>query len=286
MADENTETKVSPAPAAGDAAKATPPAGGAGGASGDAGAKADGAKPDLPKADAGSPNVVTIGDDDYPVDADGYLKISVQTFKRRMGRYSKVQLREAFGTDDVDDIKARLGEHAKLKAKAEDDHKKTLAKEEALALERDKEKTRADRAEARAAQLAEEREFHEADSEVRAAAEKHVKPGKLSKLAVYEFGEHVRDLDDDEAAKLTKRDVDKWFADWAKENPDYARTAKDDKDKKDDKGVRKPMEHGAGDAGAAPKAADSPGGKTARPGQANSMSDDEYRQFKRSQGLS
>ena len=286
MADENTETKASPAPTTTQAATGTPPAAGTGGTSG-AGGKAD-AKADAGKADdAGSPQTVEIGDDEYPVDAKGNIVMSASTLKRRMGRYSKKQLMDTFGTDDVNDLKARLDEHGKLKAQSEDQRKKQLAKEEQLAEDLAKERDKSARAEARANQLAEEREYQQADSEVRTTAEKHIKAGKPTKLAVYEFGEYVRDLDEDEAAKLKPKDVDAWFRQYAEDNQEFAKGAKEPEPKKEAKpGERKPLSHGAGDAGAAPRAASATDAKTAKPGQSNSMTDAEYRKFKHDQGLS
>lgn len=275
------EDKANPAQTTTDnAAKVTTPLAGTGGG--------EVAKSEAGKSATADPQIVTIGDDDYPVDKDGYLRISVQTFKRRLGRYSKVQLKEFFGTDNVEDIKARLDEHGKLKEKSDAEHRKTLAKEEQLQQERDKERKRADDAEARATKLAEEREYNQADQEVRAAAEEFVKPGKLAKLAAYEFGEYVRDLDEDEAASITKSDVKKWFRQYAIDNPEFAKGAGPAKSEEagDDKAKeRKPLSHGAGEQGGAPTPAPAVGGKTARPGQPGSMTDAEYRAFKRQQGI-
>ena len=135
---EATDTKDGGAPS-GTAAAAAPttqqaaagaPAGGTGGASGGA-SKDDGGKGDGGKAEGGEgegdPKTVTIGDDEYPVDAKGFLSISVQTFKRRLNRYSAKQLKDTFGTDNVDDIKSRLDEHGKLKAQSEEQRRKQLA---------------------------------------------------------------------------------------------------------------------------------------------------------------
>ena len=283
MADETKETtdvKASPAPAAAGVTTATPPlAGSGGGTSG--GSKSDDAKSST--AGTTDPQVITIGDDDYPVDGEGFIKLSSQTFKRRLSRYNKVQLKEAFGTDDIADIKSRLDEHGRLKAKADDDHKKTLAKEEQLQLERDNEKKLRIAAEAKATQLSEEREYREADRSVTDAASKHI-AAKFTDFATYKFGCYVRELDDDESDAIKPKDVSAWFRQFAADNPEYAvgaATVADDKPK-----VRKPLEHGAG-GGVAPSPAPAPatGGKTPRPGQPNSMNAEEYRQWKKDQGI-
>ena len=294
---EATDTKDGGAPS-GTAAAAAPttqqaaagaPTGGTGGASGGA-SKDDGGKGDGGKAEGGEgegdPKTVTIGDDEYPVDAKGFLSISVQTFKRRLNRYSAKQLKDTFGTDNVDDIKSRLDEHGKLKAQSEEQRRKQLAKEEQLAEDLKKERDRADKAQARADQLAEEREYREADQDVRKVAERYVEPGKFSKLAMVEFAEYVRDLDEDEVSKLKDKDVEAWFKQYADDNPKLAKGAKPGKGEDDDKSkVRRPIEHGAGAAGADPKATPQEGAKTPKPGTPTTMTDAEYKAHKLSRNI-
>jgi hypothetical protein len=277
---EHTEVKASPAPAA--AAVTTAPVAGIGGGSGES-AKTDAAKSEAGKSAAAEARTVSIGDDEYDVDEGGYVKIPATAFKKRLNRYTKAQLKEAFGTDNVEDIKLRLDEHGKLKAKADEDHKKTLATEERLQLERDNEKKLRIAAESKAEALAEEREYREADHSVNETASRHV-DAKFTDFAAYKFGCYVRELDDDEADAIKPKDVASWFKQFAADHPEYAIGAKpaaaaDDKPK-----VKKPMEHGAG-GGVAPPPAPASGGKTPRPGQPNSMSAEEYRQWKKDQGI-
>lgn len=222
---------------------------------------------------------VSVGDDEYPVDEKGFIQIPATAFKKRLNRYSKNQLREAFGTDDIADLKARLDEHGNLKAKSEKERLATLAKEERLSEELAKERNARTLAETKAAKLVEDREYQAADTEVRSTAEQYIKPGKMAKLAVYEFGEYVRELDDDEADALKPKDVKAWFEKYAKENPELALGSKPEK-----KTERKPISHGAGDQESPPPMPIS-GGKTARPGQPNSMTDEEYRAYKASLGI-
>ena len=274
---------ASPSPTTTQQAAATPPAAGTGGASGGVSAsKDDGGKADV----ADDPKMVSIGDDEYQLDAKGYINISAQTFKRRLSRYSAKQLKDTFGTDDVADIKARLDEHGKLKAQSEEQRRKQLAKEEQLAEDLKRERELRTAAESKAEQLAEEREYREADSDVRKAAEKYIQPGKFSKLAVVEFAEYVRDLDDDDARKLKDKDVDAWFRQYAEDNAELAKGAKPGKpDEEKEKPARKPMSHGAGGAGADPPATPQNGGKTPKPGTPTTMTDAEYKALKRSQGI-
>lgn len=228
------------------------------------------------------PKTITVGDDEYIVDPRGMVQIPMAAFKKRLNRYNKTQLKEAFGTDDVEDLKSRLAEHGELKAQSEKQRIATLKKEEQLAEELAKERKLREEMEHRANQLAEDREYREADQEIRQLAESYVKPGKFVKLAMVEFAEYVRELDDDEAEKLKPRDVRAWFEKYAKENPDLAKPDKAGEKKPE---VKKPISHGAGDQGSPPAAPAGVGGKTPRPGAANSMTDAEYRAYKASLGL-
>lgn len=222
---------------------------------------------------------VAIGEDEYDVDEKGFVKIPATAFKKRLNRYTKSQLREAFGTDNVDELKEKLTEHGKLKAKSEEERRKQLAKEEQLAEDLRKEKTAREKAEQTATRYREEREYQEAESDVQRLAKKYVDPDYID-YVVFKLGSHIRDLDVDEANRLKETDLEKWLKGFAEDHPKYSKGTKDERKAE----IKKPLTHGAGDPGS-PNPTQSAGGKTARPGQPNSMTDAEYREFKRQHNI-
>ena len=238
-----------------------------------------------PKAGQASPNTIEIGEDTYDVDDKGRIMISAQAFKRRLNRYTKNELKAAFGTDDVDDLKSRLDEHGKLKAKSEESRRSQLAKEEQLAEDLRRAKEEAEEARAEAMSLKDARDIHETDSHVRDIASGYVRNAKCAKLAATEFKEYVRELDPKEVDRISDKDIKAWFKDWADENPDFAKTAESTKGNGQEH-ERRALNVGAGDdQGAKPKPIPAGSGKTAKPGHPNSMSHEEYKAFLKAQGI-
>ena len=280
--DKGTEGKAPQAPVTdADIARAAAGQSGSGGA-----AKQDGDDgKHVESAAKSEPQVITIGDDEYETDEKGYIKIPASSFKRRLNKYSKAELKAAFGTTDVDDIKARLDEHGKLKAKSEEERRKQLAKEEQLAEDLRKEQDARKRAEMTAAKLAEDREYRDADQAVRRSASKYIANERFLKLAVYEFGEYVSDeLDESEANALTPADVDKWFKKYSEDNPDFSKQQQG-KSKEEKPKEKRAMSVGGGESNVEPKSLPTHNGKTPRPGQSNSMTDKEYKDFLATHGI-
>lgn len=126
-----------------------------------------------------------------------------------------------FGGTDPAQVKAQL-------AKLQELEKKQAEAERANMSELDK--MRADLAAANERSLVLERERDEAkqahqyekqDQLVVGIASRYVSP-KAVRLARVEFAEHVKTLTENERKSMTDRDASKWFAAYAKENPEFA----------------------------------------------------------------
>lgn len=225
-------------------------------------------------------------DDDIPDDAE-LLELSPTALKGRLRRASKKELRDRFGTDDPNEIKAKLDRLAELEAKEEE-------RENANKSELEKEKSRADKAEQRAKQ-AEERLTAVYDARVIETEENRIV--KLAKEAGMDpdyieeqFPKFARFLNENykerDLKKLKDKDIKKWFEDRIKAKPKLAldttetTTTETTKEK-----PKAPLTNGPGNR--APNAA--PGNpqanKSMKPGQANSMTRAEARAEMAKQGI-
>jgi hypothetical protein len=141
------------------AAPATPPA---------AGSPPSPSPPAPAAPPAASPSTAPAGttsgesdDDDDDLEGDQVIQLSKKKFAARLARASKAQLRELFGTDDVEAIKASQEELKTLRAREEENRKAKLSEDERrreeLASERklrEQAEARVERVEIRAAERA------------------------------------------------------------------------------------------------------------------------------------
>lgn len=231
------------------------------------------AKKDEPKG----PSATAIGDDDeVPENAD-LLQLSKTALAKRLTRHTKSELKERFGTDDFDDIKAKLVKFAEYEAEKEAARVAALSEQEKLKEELAEANKRAEKAETKHAKALEQQAFSEYDREAEGVvgtlvADKHVK------RVVRELKEHVLTLDDEELKK-PKKVFESWAKDFIKENPEFARTAPPE--------IKKiPITNGADPNGRRERADVDMATKTPKPGQPNSMSKAEFANYKRSRGLS
>lgn len=219
-------------------------------------------------------------DDELPEDSE-LVSMSKQALTKRLDRHTKKELRERFGTDDYSKIKSDLDELADFRAKKEETRKAALSKEQKLEEEKRLAEKRADDL---AAELEKERNqqvFAEYDATAKEVFADKIAP-KHMKRAVRELKEHILSMDEDEAPKepkKAKKAFEKWTKEWLEENPEFAKAAPEEPKKIAlTTGSNPNARREKGDAELAHK--------TAKPGQANSMSKAEYAAFKRERGLS
>lgn len=195
----------------------------------------------------------------------------------------KAQLREQFGTDDLTQIKGGWEERQKLR-EAEDKRKRE-AMTEGDRLRADLEKERQARlaAEARTKDVERARLYEKQDTAVRRIASQYADDEVVPVLTLM-FARHLKEnVPADAAKQMTEKDVAKWFADYVRKNPKLGKTpAAAPKPPV----VQKPVTTGANPNQEKPQAAGGVAGKTPRPGQPNSMTKTEYRDWLKQRGYS
>lgn len=239
-----------------------------------------------------APVIRELGDDEDPKDGERVTMTGKQ-FRARMSRASSAKLKEVHGTDDVEIIKGNEKKRLDLEAAAEQRRLADLSE-----IERQKELTRianerATAAEERTLEVEDRQMVAQADAEVKVVAGEYIDP---------KFWRHVRqDLSSHLAAKFTVDQLDamdeaaqekearSFFTDYVKENPEYAKKGGQTTNEPP---PRVPLVTGganpADGANVKPAPLITTGkykGKTAAPGHPNSMTDAEFKGWKKEQGL-
>lgn len=200
----------------------------------------------------------------------------------------KAWLKEKFGTEDP--VEAEKRAKRLLQLEADEDKRKRASMSELDRIKDDLDRERKLRADAEArAQAAEAGRMHEQQSaNINNIASGHVRP-KNVEFAVFTFGKYLRDrIANGERADveaMTEKDVNRWFTDFARRNPEYAAAASAPAGAPPSDARRQPV--GAGAPGGQPPPKPNAGGvvKTMRPGQPNTMSDIEARSALRKMGF-
>lgn len=194
-------------------------------------------------------------------------------------------LMETFGTTDRKEIAAIRDASKKLAADAEerkraemteiDRHKADIKRAH---LERDDWKTKYHNLEKRQA-------FSEQDVKLKSIASQSIAATSVE-YATWQFAKHVSVLDDNALKTFGEPETKKWFADFAKKNPQHAPDPTDPKKPP----TKKPVTTGVAPRGKPAPTRGARGavditGKTPRPGQPNSMNKAELRAYLKSKDL-
>jgi len=182
------------------------------------------------------------------------------------------------GVESEDDLAAKLKRLAEIEAQDEEKRRAALAESDRLKEDLAKEKQRADEAVAKLQRTKESQVIRNEAARVARLGSKHVDPSML-KYAVPEFGTHLASLTNAEIKALDDKGIEKWFADFAKRNPKFARPKTNGPTNQPPATKRVPATNTAtpgASRGAAPPAGGAPQ-KTAKPGQPNTMSGSELR---------
>lgn len=276
MADPAVTPKPGEVPPPADPPKADPPAPPV--------AKVDPPKVDPPAPPAGPRE---IADEEDPK-AGERVVLTTEALAKRMARSSKAQLRAEFGTDDPKVIKDKLERLATFEANAETARQAQLTKEQKAEEERTAALERATAAETRLAEVEENTSAAEADAQLKYALQDVVKPkfwkhirSDLADFLVAEHGAALETMSDADREKIVKD----WAAQYVKDNPEYAATATPPAKKDDPPPVVVPLTNGVANRGKKPAPVLTKfEGKTARPGQPNSMTPKEFAEWKRATG--
>lgn len=244
--------------------------------------------PAPPAAASGGDGPKRIGDDDEIPETADLVSLSPGALKKRLARASKGALREAFGTDDVAEVQAKIKRADELEKAEEERRRLQLSSEEKLKEDVAREKSRADSLEKRLEIERWEREKSAVEARTAQVATRFVKNKAACQRAVMlDLKDHVAGLSDSEAESFGESQMEAWIKNWASENPEFA-LAPDAPPPP----APPPAHPGARlslGAGTTPPASPTPPGgvgKTAKVGQPNSFTDDEWKAEKKRIGLS
>lgn len=217
----------------------------------------------------------------------------------RARKQERDNILKMLGTDSPEKVKADLEELKKIRETNEKSDREKMTREQQLMKDLETDRARIAELEGKLREESTARVYEKQDVAISQIASRHIDttPIKL-KSARREFAEYVESLPKSQVARMGEKDIEKWFAKFAKDNPDFARkelqaAAQAVVPKAPPAPVRKP-------AGAPPTASKKPApaptssgidpsansqGKTFRPGQANSMSKAEVAAELKSRGL-
>lgn len=175
------------------------------------------------------PRKLTGDEDELPED-DELFTLSKAALEKRMARAGRKELRDRFGTDDHEKIKADLAELKTLREEREAARLAQLSKEERLEAEKAAAEKKAADAEAKLSELEDKRDISQVDRQFAKIGEKHLAAKWLDKdswrEALYdELRVHLREETDGDPKKVTDKMVEKFFEKYAKDNPEVARKA-------------------------------------------------------------
>lgn len=216
-------------------------------------------------------------DDDLPEDGE-LFQLSRSALAKRLDRHTKRELRERFGTDDFDAIKAKLDAAEKYEAEREEKRRAQLTREQRLKEDKAKAEERAQAAEAKLQEERDRIEVREVDTTVRSILPKFIRDDKASmKFATFELKQYVLGLDDEDVGD-PEQVVEEWAKKFVEEYPQFAR-----------EGAAPQAKEVPLDTGTRPQRPEQLKGgteKDPRPGRPNSMTRAEFAAYKRRLGLS
>lgn len=216
-------------------------------------------------------------DDDIPDNAD-LIEMSPKSLKSRLERSNKKQLRDRFGTDDMESIKAKLDKFAEYEAKQEEQRLAQLSEGERMKEELNVEKTARLAAETRVKELQESRILESEDRRVMNIAAKYLDPDYID-TNIPVLARHLDGLSEEDL-KNPEKAIEDFFKDLVTKKPKLAKEYEAEKkaveEQKSAAPVKMPLNNG-------PNVAKPP--NTASSGNAGTknvkeMSASEYRQYK------
>ena len=223
-----------------------------------------------------------LADDDEIPETDDLIELSPRALKNRLTRHTSAELKAAFGTSDMKEIKAKLDRLTDHEAKAEAARRASLDEQTKLKEDLAKERSRATAAEERATAVEENRIFEKQDTQLTKIAEKFIDPDYID-VELTRFAKHLmEEYSESELAKLKPSQIEKWFEERVAEKPKLSK----DYGTETAPAAKTPLTNGA-QSGGRPGQSNSTqmSTKTFAPGKANSMTSAEARAEARKQGL-
>lgn len=226
----------------------------------------------------------------------------------RARKQERENLLKTLGVDSPDKVKADLEELKRLREESEKIKRQTMSREEQLQADLEKERARIAELETKLHEETTSRVYEKQDAMINGLASKYIDPTPIKlKSARREFAEYIDTLPKSQVARLRDKDIEKWFAKFAKDYPDFAKkeaapestqaeTVQAEAAKPAPKSPPAPIRKPASTAAPAKKSPPEPAsqgsdpsvnpqGKTFRPGQPNSMSRAEMNAELKKRGL-
>src|ERR1700722_967016 len=161
-------------------------------------------------------------DDAIPEDAD-LIELPRRALDSRLARHTKAQLKDRFGTSDLDEIKTKLDRLGELEKAEEERKRAAMSEQERVTADLERERQLRVDAERRVQRMQEEKVINKTNSRLGQLAVKHVR-SKYSDYALGKLAAHLRnEYTDAELIRLKDSTLDEWFANLGKENPELAR---------------------------------------------------------------
>lgn len=194
-----------------------------------AGAPPAAAAPAAPPAAPTTPSVVApiertptrkilSADDDSLPEADAF-EISPSAFKKRLERHGKAQLKQLFGTDNVEEIMEMKRQNEEFKAKQEADRLAQMTESERYRTQMEQEKANAAHWKTQYETYVETQALREQDQQMTKLASAYVNP-KCMNYMMMEFATHLQGVEESEIGEPAAY-ADAWFKSYITANPEF-----------------------------------------------------------------
>jgi hypothetical protein len=218
-------------------------------------------------------------EDEIPEEAE-LLELTPKALSARLRRHTMRELQQRFGTTDIEAIERDMAELKELRAEREENRKAQLTKEQRLAEEKAEAEKKLAEAEARAQAIEDERDVEKVSGKVSKLAAKYIDPGVLDDEDIRsglfrKLAKHLHKETGGKAFKVTDKMIGDFWKNYAHDNPKFAKTTGEKPvEVKINTGTQTKAPEGGGHGAPSGQGAQ----KTAKPGQANSMSRQEIAQ--------
>lgn len=229
--------------------------------------------------------------DEIPNDAE-VLELSPNAFKKRLERANRSQLKQAFGTDNVDDILAWKQQAEQYKQEREQAELAAMTEAERFKVQFEKAQSESQHWRSQYETLQESYAIRDQDRQMTNIGNKYVHP-KLQNAVMVEFATHIQGLEESEIGDPQEY-AESWFQQYVEQNPEFGvpRAAPPQVAPQAQAFVPQqpmqmpprqvPITNGA--QGGRPAVAPAVTEKTLAPGQPNSMTPDEAKTWMRANG--
>ena len=177
----------------------------------------------LPVAPPAPPAAHTLGEDgDIPDNAD-LIQMPKSALAKRLERHTRKELKERFGTDNPEEIKAQLEELKTFKAQQEEQRLAGLSEAERLKEQLAQERARGDRYKQKHQQTVDQHVYSRENGRIEGIADQHIDP-QFKEYALQNLARHLTSTYSERELKdLPDEKIQEWFRGEVSRNPKLAR---------------------------------------------------------------